>query len=182
MNAMRRMWPWLAVIPAVADTTINPALRHAHAANCGWIKLGPDLLATATLSVPDSDDENIADPWEWHHFGGLDPAGKRTDWDHDGHSDAAEAIALTDPKDPSDFLSIVSQSLGDGLTTATLTFTTHERRRYRIEHDDDLAGPWTDSGLGTFAPDPGATTSREIEIPAGPARFFRVAVRLPLAP
>jgi len=154
----------------------------AYGANVGWIKLGPSTLATGPLALPDSDGDHIGDPWEWEHFGALEIAGIGTDWDHDGSSDAAEAIALTDPKDATDFLKIVSHVFGSGHATLTLVFTTQGSRRYRIEIDDDLAGTWSDSGLGVFEPDSGSTTTKQIVVPAGSRRFFRVAVLAPLFP
>ena len=62
----------------------------------------------------------------------------------------------------------------------TLRFTTAPGRLYRIEFNDKLQGAWTNSNLGTFAPDAGAVTEKTLTIPAGPRRFFKVVSLRPL--
>ncbi|HLP09261.1 MAG TPA: thrombospondin type 3 repeat-containing protein [Opitutaceae bacterium] len=152
---------------------------YAYSANTGWINLGDGLLATASIDRPDSDADGIDDAWEMQWFGSLKAAGIGTDRDGDGQSDAAEAIADTDPLSASDLLRIVSHTYTNGMTTVSLVFTTTPARLYRIEHSTDLK-TWTDSGQGTFSPDEGATTARKFSFATGARRFFRVVAVRPL--
>jgi hypothetical protein len=156
---------------------------YAYSANVGWLNLGSGSLRTATISYPDSDSDGIADAWEYAHFGNLASATLTSDADHDGHSDAAEYQAGTDPADPGDYLKIVSQTLNAPLTGNTLVFTSNAARLYRIEIHTELGGsPWSDSGLGTFTPDAGSTTSRFVTFATGPRLFFRAVTTRPLSP
>lgn len=159
---------------------------YAYSANTGWINLGTGQLTTASMSFVDSDGDGIADQWEMAHFGNLTAANASTDADNDGVGDASEYAAGTDPNDASSYLKIVSQAYNGGMTEVTLEFTTTPTRLYRIEYDDDLgiapAGVWTNSSLGTFAPDPGATTTRVVVFPTGNKKFFRAVAIRPLTP
>jgi hypothetical protein len=155
---------------------------YAWSPNTGWLRLGSGRLATDAISSPDSDGDNIADAWEWENFGNLTTAGIGTDQDRDGRSDASEYGADTDPNDPASFLRIVDQAYNGALTTVIIEFSSSPSRHYRVEYDDDLSGPWTNSSLGTFSPDPGATTTRLVAFPTGSARFFRAVAVRPLAP
>lgn len=159
---------------------------HAYSANLGWISLDTpesDLVATA-ISSPDTDADGIADAWEMLHFSNLTAAGinPETDADGDGASDLSEFTAGTVPKDPASLLRILSCNFSPGLLSASIIFTTAPNRLYRLEHGDDLQTPWTDSGLGIFAPDTGTQTSRSISLPGGAAQFLRAAAVRPLQP
>jgi hypothetical protein len=105
-----------------------------------------------------------------------------SDTDGDGASDRSEYAANTQPTNSADYLRIVSQAHTAAFTQVALTFTSKPNRLYTIEHDTDLVGAWTPSGLGLFAPDAGATTLRNFGHPAGPRRFFRVVAHTPLQP
>lgn len=156
---------------------------YAYSANLGWLNLGSGFLRTSTISYPDSDADGIADSWEYAHFGGLATATLTSDTDHDGRSDLAEYEAGTDPANPADYFKIVSQTLNGTLTGNTLVFTTNPSRLYRIEIHPQLgASPWSDSGLGTFTPDAGPTTSRFVSFATGPRKFFRAVAIRPLSP
>jgi hypothetical protein len=97
-------------------------------------------------------------------------------------SDLREYLAGTEPADADSHLRIVSHSYNTSNQTASLTFTSAPNRRYFIEHDSDLQGPWTDSGFGLLSPDSGASTSRTFVHPAFSKLFFRVQARKPLNP
>jgi len=155
---------------------------YAWSPNTGWLRLGTGRLSTDSISATDTDNDNIADAWEWENFGNLGTAGIATDTDKDGRSDASEYGADTDPNDPSSFLKITDQTYNGALTMVTLVFSSSPSRRYRIEYNDDLAGAWTDSSLGVFSPDAGATTSRLVSFPTSTARYFRAVAIRPLAP
>ena len=152
----------------------------AYGANIGWINLGTGYLTLTSITRPDTDGDGIDDTWEMKWFGNLTTAGVGTDFDHDGVSDAAEAIADTDPLDARDYLRIVQQTYANGSTQVTLVFTTSPARLYRIEQSTDLV-TWSDSGLGVFAPDSGATTTRTFSFPSGAVHFFRAVAQRPLS-
>jgi hypothetical protein len=157
---------------------------HAYAANLGWIALNTasSALVTTTLAHTDNDFDGIGDSYEMRHFGSLRVANASSDFDGDGAVDLQEYAANTDPKDPSSLLRITHQEYHNSYSIVTLTFTSSSNRLYTIEHDTDLAGAWTDSGLALFAPDPGATSARTIRFAPGSRRFFRVLAHLPLQP
>ena len=152
----------------------------AHGANVGWIDLA--TLRTATLACPDTDHDGLADAWEWENFAGLTTANATSDFDKDGATDQNEYLALTDPKNGSSSLHIISQTLGSGPSAPwDITFTSHPGRLYQIGKSSLLTpGSWTDSAL--FAPDAGTQTTRTI-IESGEARdFLRVTAVKPLQP
>jgi len=158
---------------------------HAYAANAGWIALdtpSSDLAAASIATPADTDGDGISDVWEKSKFGNLTSAGAATDADRDGATDRGEYLAGTEPADSTSRLRIVSHSFDTANRTAFLTFTTAPNRRYLIEQDNDLREPWTDSGLGLIAPDPGDKTSRTFVHPTSSKLFLRVQARKPLNP
>ena len=161
------------------DLTTGAFHGFAYSANCGWVNLGTGYFAVQNINRPDTDHDGIDDNWERKWFGNLTTAGLGTDADHDGVSDAAEAIADTDPLDAADYLKIVSHTYAGGQTQVALVFTTQPTRFYRIQHSTDLV-TWLDSGLATFAPDAGATTARGFTFTGSARHFFRAVAVLPL--
>jgi hypothetical protein len=175
----------------------NPRLRfsdgqlegYAWSANCGWINLGDGTFALRTDSVRpglDSDDDGMADAFEFQFFSGLGMDGM-ADTDGDGTSDLEEYLQGTDPLNASDRFYITAFAVTPGGTSTLLTWTSSAARLYQLEVNPDLrADNWSiDPGFGIIAPDTGTTTTRVITAPASSKRFYRVlAVRplLPLAP
>ncbi|RYD34126.1 MAG: hypothetical protein EOP87_09785 [Verrucomicrobiaceae bacterium] len=157
---------------------------YAYSANIGWLALdAPGAgLAAASLHTPDNDGDDISTAWEYANFGSENVADELTDYDKDGVSDLREFLAGTDPKNPADFLSVISTAHTAGTTTTSLEFTSRTNRRYTIERSADLSGTWVDSGLGLFAPSAAATTSKSVTHPAAGRQFFRVTVRRPFSP
>ena len=62
----------------------------------------------------------------------------------------------------------------------TIEFSSNAERLYRIMTSSDLK-TFTDSGLGTFSPSAGSTTTRSFSRPSA-TRFFRVVAVKPLQP
>lgn len=157
----------------------------AYSANLGWISLSTSFsnLATLSISRPDTDNDGIADGWEMYYFGNLTTANATSDGDGDGSFDLTEYRAGTLPQDPASSLRIVSHVYSNGYTQADITFTSVATRYYRLEYDEDLVAPWTNSAFGTFLA-AGATTTKSLDgLSAVPRRFFRaVAIGLPTAP
>lgn len=151
---------------------------YAYGANIGWLNLA--TLTTASIAAPDTDGDGIADAWETEHFGNLTTADATSDHDGDGASDRAEYQAMTDPADGQSYFRIVSQTINAGMTNATIVFTSHSSRRYRLQWTPDLTTWLTDTSLGIFSADPGPTTTRTINFPTGAKRFFRAVSVLPL--
>ena len=161
----------------------------AYSANTGWVNLGAGFLTTDQIACPDSDTDGMGDAWEHQRFGNLTTAGVGTDADKDGQTDAAEFIADTNPNNRAEFLTFSSHSFNGPMTQVTVQFaTTRPTRLYRFQGSSTLAsvgpGSWADvGGLGTFAADPGTTTTKIITLPAASVRqFLRVLPVKPLQP
>lgn len=70
---------------------------------------------TLAESTPtDTDGDGLADAWEWTYFGGIVAATGEDDSDGDYDSNLAEQAAGTDPTDPSDFVDVDGDGVGDG--------------------------------------------------------------------
>lgn len=152
---------------------------YAYSANMGWINLGTGLLTAASMGITDTDGDGIADAWEMTHFSNLTTATLTSDADGDGMTDKNEYIASTDPEDGADYLRIVSHTYDGRMTQATVVFTTDATRLYRLETSDDLLA-WSNSALGTFAPDAGTSTTKIISWPGTTKKFIRAIAARPL--
>lgn len=168
------------------DLSTGRFYGYAYCPNTGWINLNPwpaAVLSTASLSLNDTDGDGLDDAWETRWFGNLATAGSSSDTDRDGVSDAMEYMAGSDPMDASSFLRIIAHELFADHNGATLTFTSSPGRQYRIECAETPDGPWSDSGLGSFAGDWTASTTRGFGFPReAPKLFYRVAAQRPLSP
>lgn len=155
----------------------------AYSANMGWVNLGTGNLSTSSMQSTDSDADGVADAWERTFFGNLTTATATSDSDGDGATDKDEYLAGTAPGDRSDYFKIITSTYNGSLTQATVVFTTDVTRLYRLETSDSLGvtpDVWTDSAFGTFAPDPGTTTTRIISWPGTTRKFIRAVAVVPL--
>lgn len=156
---------------------------NAYGANIGWISLS-NLYAhvrTDTLDPgPDTDDDDIPDPWEYGHTNVLEVLGP-WDSDGDGVDDDAEYGADTDPFDINDFLRVTALTLG--ASDDTVTWSSKPTRFYLIQASSLLPDPlsWTDSGLGAQVPATGGETTKSVPVSPGLPKFYRIeAIRPPL--
>lgn len=128
---------------------------------------------------PDTDGDEIPDPYELDQTGNLDSMNSSSDADHDGSLDKHEYIAGTDPLNPADRLRITDLTASGAPGLWNLTWTSKADRVYHVQIASNLAsGAWTDSGLGAVPPAPGNTTSAQVPS-TGPHGWFRVAVSRP---
>jgi hypothetical protein len=135
-----------------------------------------DATITATYKIDpasDTDGDGIADAWEMARFGSLGVAGAATDYDKDGTSDAAEALAGTDPKDAKSRFAVKALTRS-AAGRFTMTWPGVAGKTYRIEAKSAL----TDAAwLPVVAGVPGAAPECVYELPmAETARFFRVVM------
>ncbi|MGC3956699.1 MAG: hypothetical protein QM813_01660 [Verrucomicrobiota bacterium] len=153
---------------------------HAWSANCGWITLGSGQLKTDRMEIVDTDGDGISDAFEIAYTGSLTDMTASSDTDHDGQSDKAEYIALTNPLGPNDALKITRISKLTNVNSVEMEWTSSPARVYDIEAKLNV----TDTNwvyLGTVPGASGASTAQAIE--AGPPQaFFRVGTKLPLQP
>ena len=161
---------------------------YAYSANVGWLHLGEFALSVSVNTImpaPDSDGDGLSDAWELAQFPDLAVLASSGDYDGDGAPDSAEYLADTDPTDPADYFRVLAFSLDRGAVPdfAVLSFTSRPTRHYRIEFASSLAGQWTESALGRFAPGAGSFTTRAVDTWENPpAIFLRVRAERPLAP
>lgn len=176
------------------ETNGNPRINlltgdfegFAYGANIGWISLSNSqaYVKTDYLSTgPDSDGDGIPDPWEFKRMGNTAALAAGSDADSDGNLDYEEYVADSNPNEGTELLEITDMAR---FTTGALTMVewpSTETRFYKIQKADAAgdAAVWSDSGLGTFAPDPGPVSQRSFA-DTGTGRIYRVAPVVPLAP
>lgn len=103
-----------------------------------------------------------------------------TDTDGDGFSDGDEALAGTNPNNGSSFFRLPAPVVVPGVSR-TFGFPTIASRRYVIEYNDDLAGPWQQvhvhlSGAGASPLNWVDTDPARVALPRG---FYRASVTNP---
>jgi hypothetical protein len=160
---------------------------YAYSANCGWISLNDmsgDYIQTDHIAMgADSNGNGIADAWEYLYFGGLlAPGQENMSPNGDGMTLLQDYQDGNNPLLPNIGLRVTAYSTNSGGVTSNVTFTSTTGRLYAIEVNTDLTQPlnWTDGGLGLFAPDAGATTTRSVMQASAIKRFYRVKTMRPL--
>jgi len=124
------------------------------------------------LSAGDSDGDGLPDDWELAHFNGLGRDGLG-DFDGDGHTDATEFRAGTNPTDGASILRVVSLTALDSGQT-TVFWSAVPGKTYRVEYKDQLdESPWSDLPGDVV---PGELTGMKVDNTFGSAthRFYRV--------
>ncbi|HEX2747728.1 MAG TPA: thrombospondin type 3 repeat-containing protein [Verrucomicrobiales bacterium] len=152
--------------------------------NIGWINLGQSgslTLAVKSLQCGvDTDNDGIADAWEYDRDGRLAPNLTRLtatgDYDGDGVTDVQEFAADTSPYSALDFLRYESVTRAGSLTT--LTWKSRATRVYTNATGTGLSG-W--SLLGSSTAGTGATM-QATQTTADPRRFYRLSASCPLQP
>jgi hypothetical protein len=87
-----------------------------------------------------------------------------------------------DPRFANSGLRITAFASGANGANSLLTFTSTTARMYNIESNTDvrLTNGWVDAGLGLFAPDAGAQTTRMLVAAPQSKIFYRVKAVRPL--
>lgn len=101
------------------------------------------LAATHPAHALDLDGDGMSDVWQRTH--NIATGDTATDIDGDGHSNAKEAEAGTDPRDPADYFRTFDFSVSPASDAVTLTWRSVEQRFYEVEQSTDLV-TWSVSG------------------------------------
>ncbi len=151
-------------VGAPYDDTVMPDKGHLY------------VFDTENGGGVDDDADGLPDSWERTHFGNILAYDGQDDPDGDGHDNADEFAALTDPMSPASFFRCWAEMGGGNLV---LKFQTMPGRTYRIEWSDRLeTGLWTAAGLHPPLSLDGTGTVLQFTVPAGitASRFYRIAV------
>lgn len=158
----------------------------AYSANCGWINLNDTSgrVQTDHLAMgADTNNNGIADAWEYLYFGGLLlPGQENTDPHGTGMTALQDYIDGVDPTVANSGLRITAFLSNLGGATWAITFNSNSARLYSIETNADLLSPWQpDATFGApFAPDVGNSTTRTVTSSGAPKDFYRVKTMRPL--
>jgi hypothetical protein len=158
---------------------------HIWGANVGWISLSCQgaYVRTRLDAGPDTDGDNLSDPYEYRHTNTLARLSGLNghDADGDGATDLAEAGADTDPLDDTDFLRIVS--IGVTGSTNRVAWTACPTRLYLVESTNALfsASNWSDVGPSLLGPPTDSPMTQTVSGVTGTTRFYRVKAIMPLS-
>lgn len=188
---------WLAFTNRDARGTEFPGPRvdvrtgylsgFVYSANTGWINLSNSVATVRTESIAggaDTDDDDMADAWEYIHAGDLDTMNRASDLDEDGATDVGEYRADTDPLSAGDLLAVVRVDPGGVTIPASIIWSSKLTRAYYVQQRDglDALSPWVDAGGGLVYPDFGEFTTQFLEDTDFDERYFRIEAVRPLAP
>lgn len=133
-------------------------------------------LVSHSHAIVDLNGNGISDIWE-HKYNATslvaDAAAKSADEDGDGQSNEDEAMAGTDPRDPSSVHQI--NTLENSGTDVTLNCPTEKGKRYQISISDSLQSlSWNNHGSPSIAT--GTSMTTVINGQTGTRNFYRVLV------
>lgn len=132
------------------------------------------LLETDFIPHPDRDLDSMPNDWEiLHNLNPDNPTDATSDPDGDGHPNASEYAAATNPRDSTDVLRATASLTPDGIAISILT---RANRRYRLE-----ASPSGTAWQSIGSREPATTDApHSWSVPLTEnRRFFRVVVSLP---
>jgi len=94
------------------------------------------LFLLTPTSALDLDNDGMSDVWQRVH--NIASGDGQSDIDGDGRSNAEEAEASTNPRDPSDYFRAFNFSFNPTSDEVSLTWKSIEDRYYEIEQSSDL--------------------------------------------
>jgi len=141
-----------------------------------WAARPPTPGSTQTNPNPgeDSDNDGLPDQWEFSFFGSL-VYNQFDDPDHDGFTNLQEFLAGTNPKDPTDCLSIVY--FKHSKNSMTLQFKGIKGKSYRVEASNDLINWQTLTNINPNEQSAGLQTVTEEIFSNTPSRFYRIILQ-----
>jgi len=169
--------PWFSKLKAWGNTIWSLWLNNKDRPGAA-----PVLMASATMQLNTSDEDNDTIPayWEIQYFGGPTNATGHADSDNDGVTDYSEYVALTNPQDPASRLAITSATFNSSLDgqVGALSFTSRVARVYQLQTTTNLVTPTT------WTPLPPLRSGVEglmtlIHTNSANRAFYRVGVDLP---
>lgn len=118
----------------------------------------------------DTDGDGMSDEYETAYFGSATGGNPNDDSDHDGESDLAEFLAMTDPQDPASVFSATLEE-GDG-DAMVICVKTEPGRFYQLRSSDNLGVFFL---IGDAAGD--GSVVEFVDSNAGNRRFYQVTIR-----
>ena len=135
---------------------------------CSVFAFNPAAFAADVL---DLDGDGMSDVWQRVH--GIATGDTASDPDKDGHNNAQEARAGTNPHSTASRLQTITFTLNTTATTATLTWKSENGKNYDIEYSADLV-TWTHS---SFVTGNGSNKTATITLAAAAKKFYRIRAR-----
>lgn len=167
------------------DLSTGDLSGYVWSANAGWIHLNTIHGKISTLSLdpgPDSDNDDLPDPWERFYVGLLTKFDSGQDYDNDGSPDETEYQAGTSPIASAVFLRILSYSSNG--SNHQLEWSNSPLRLYQVQISDDLTdeNAREDYNPTPLPPVSGSSRSMLVDNLSGSIRFFRITPLLPIPP
>lgn len=160
---------------AQSDASLRSESRKHHNVLLRWVIAGCCTVAlifpTVAADVLDLDNDGMSDVWQRVH--GIATGDTASDPDQDGHDNAQEARAGTNPHSLASRLQTITFTLNTTATTATLTWKSENGKNYDIEYSADLM-TWTHSSYVTGN---GSNKTATITLAAAAKKFYRIRAR-----